>query len=318
MPLMSTRSTWLLSALVVALASGCATGSSVTKGDDEEGESSGSEGSGESSSSEEEAGSGSKISIPYKNVPDAIIENTIAAKQSHRNVNNARKALCENHESDDVIFYHLTISKHWHYYWLCSENKAHRVSTKTGQKRLNKWIADFKRQAGVQSRECTAGDSQRKCLTGTHDSGIQGVAYCDGRVVLTFPDGDRRTMSFDSQARAGSVAADNPPGDDGGDTSTATCPPCPTCPAVRGARCPDCPPPTPCPPPRACPACPACPVCNCKPKEVEAGKAGFTQGVKKACARICQMIYNKCRSLNPNTSLCYQVSDYCANECSKP
>jgi hypothetical protein len=37
--------------------------------------------------------------------------------------------------------------------------------------------------------------------------------------------------------------------------------------------------------------------------------------VDKACKRICDLVYKRCRSINPNTALCYQLSEYCAVEC---
>jgi hypothetical protein len=39
--------------------------------------------------------------------------------------------------------------------------------------------------------------------------------------------------------------------------------------------------------------------------------------VEKACRKICQDIYNKCRSINPQTAMCYQLSEYCATTCGK-
>ena len=50
---------------------------------------------------------------------------------------------------------------------------------------------------------------------------------------------------------------------------------------------------------------------------MNAGKAGFKQGIDKACKRICDMIYKKCRSVDPKTAMCYTLSEYCATECAK-
>jgi len=49
----------------------------------------------------------------------------------------------------------------------------------------------------------------------------------------------------------------------------------------------------------------------------KAGKMGFDQGVAKACARICKMIYDECRRLNPKTAMCHMLSEFCASRCSK-
>jgi hypothetical protein len=294
--------------LLLLTLGGCPATQSGSTRDDDEGGDKGSAGS-EGGAAGDDDDDGTKVRIPYRKVPDAIVENSNGTRP-RRDVARTRELLCEGRDTEDKIFYQLVISKHWYYYWLCSEPKARRVSTKVGSKRLNKWINDFKTQAGMMSRDCEPG-SANKCITGTHESGIQASAYCDGRIVLNFPDGEKKTLSFKTQASGGSEGKIE--GGDEGDRSTATCPPCPTCPTVRG-RCPDCPAPTPCPPPRTCPVCPAC---DCRTKEVDAGKKGFAQGVKKACARICNLMYNKCRSINPGTAMCHMLAEYCSTDCSK-
>jgi hypothetical protein len=293
--------------LLLLVVGGCpATQSGSTRDDDEGGEKGESGSEGGAADDEEDT---TKVHIPYKKVPNAIIENS-TGKGPRRDVARTREQLCEGRDTEDKIFYQVIFSKNWYYYWLCSEPKARRASTKSGAKGLNGWINGFKRQAAIHARACEAG-SANKCFAGSHESGIQSSAYCDGRVVLAFPDGDTKLLRFKTPASGGSEGKVD--GGDEGDTSTATCPPCPTCPSVRG-RCADCPAPTPCPPPRACPVCAAC---DCRAKEADAGKKGFAQGVKKACARICNLIYNKCRSINPGTAMCHMLAEYCSTDCSK-
>jgi len=71
---------------------------------------------------------------------------------------------------------------------------------------------------------------------------------------------------------------------------------------------------------KACAPCPKpapCPTINCE----NAARTAFEQGEKKgkqhACQGICQVVYHKCREINPNTALCYQVSEFCAETCGK-
>ena len=253
----------------------------------------------------------SAVKVRHKELPDAIRENSDGGRARH-DARKLRQALCEGYQDQPKIFYHLIVSTHWHYYWICSDDRPHRVSSRKGKKSLETWLRGFKKQATVQSQDCSGG--ARKALTGNHESGIQAVAYCDGRIVLSFPDGGQTQTNFRSQARVSDTTPDDgstspPPTDDG--TVTAHCPPCPTPSTVRG-RCPDCPVCAACPPPKACPPPPPC---NCQPAALDAGKKAFRQGVDRACKRICDLIYKKCRSINPNTALCYQLSEYCATEC---
>jgi hypothetical protein len=266
----------------------------------------------------------STVKVRHKELADAIRENSDGGRGRH-DARKLRQALCEGYQDQPKIFYHLVVSAHWHYYWICSDDKPHRVSSKRGKKNLETWLRGFKKQATVQSQDCSSGG--RKALTGNHESGIQAVAYCDGRIVLSFPDGGQTQTNFRSQARGDTGGGGDDPGvtpqpppDDSG-TQTAHCPPCPACPSCgnRG-RCPDCPVCAACPPPKMCPppkVCPTCPPPNCQPAAMEAGKKAFRQGVDRACKRICTLIYQKCRSINPNTALCYQLSEYCAGECAK-
>jgi hypothetical protein len=300
------------------------------RGDDDSSDDSGDKGGGDSSSDD---GDTASVKIRHKELPDAIRENSDGGRPRHDPVK-LRQALCEGYQDQPKIFYHLTVSTHWHYYWICSEERPYRVSTKRGSKNLESWLRGFKKQASVQSQDCSG--SHSKALNGNHESGIQAVAHCDGRIVLSFPDGGQTQTKYRTQAgrnpepdEPGGARTD--PVDDG--TTTAHCPPCPACP--RGRECPvcescppqrvcptrrACPQPPPCPPPPACPpprVCPPPPPCNCQPAAVEAGKKAFRQGVDRACKRICDMVYKKCRSINPNTALCYQVTEYCAVECPK-
>jgi hypothetical protein len=303
---------WLLLLLVVALA--CpATQSGSTRSRSSDDESEEKEGDADKESSpkdDEDSDDGGKVRISHKTLPDAVVE-TSSNGRPRKDLNKMRRIICEGHEDAPKIFYHVIVSTHWHYYWLCSDNQTHRVSTKTGAQSLRKWIKGFQREAGVMSRDCPQGSS-KKHLTGTHESGIHAIAFCDGRITLTYPDGEKKTIRFSSQA---SETPDATGGDDGDSRSPEPTPPsvgrCPPCPAAKARPCPECPPPPACPPPKECP------VCDCRNKELAAGQKGFKQGIDKACAKICQLIYQKCRSINPNTALCYQVSEFCAASCGK-
>jgi hypothetical protein len=50
---------------------------------------------------------------------------------------------------------------------------------------------------------------------------------------------------------------------------------------------------------------------------IEAARKGFYQGVGKACARICRMTYEKCRSIDPKTAMCHMLQEYCTKNCTK-
>lgn len=252
----------------------------------------------------------SAVAVAYSQLPDAVVEQSDTGIPN-QNVDRLRPILCEGRTGEPVIFYRLIVSTHWHYYWLCSDTKARRASSRYGAQHIRRWLRGFKREARLKSQACQ-GAVGTPVLRGTHESGVRATAYCDGRLVLVFPDGGKTTKTFSSQGYSS-------PGTVGG--SAASCPPCPACPQLGAGGAVNCPPQRPCPPPRACPACPPqkpCPACDCTVKMKDAGKKGFWQGVKKSCARICQMIYTECRRINPKTAMCHMLQEYCDTHCSKP
>ena len=110
--------------------------------------------------------------------------------------------MCEGREDDRVIFYKLKVSRHWHYFWLCSETKGRRASSKVGAKRVQTWLRGFKRQASSLSAGCNSG-SRKPVLRGTHESGIRATAHCDRQIILRFPDGGQGVRSFSSSGGSG-------------------------------------------------------------------------------------------------------------------
>jgi hypothetical protein len=263
---------------------------------------------GEEEDDEEDEDDGdAKVRIRYKRLPDAVIQSSTTGR-ARKNIRKLRRLVCEGREDDRVIFYKLKVSRHWHYFWLCSETKGRRASSKVGAKRVQKWLRGFKRQASSLSAGCNNG-SRKPVLRGTHESGIRATAHCDGQIILRFPDGGQGVRSFSSSGGGGGGGSYS--GGGGENSGDCACPKCPTCPQV-GRSCPDCPTPRPCP---RCPPPKQCPKLDCSKQKLEAGRKGFGQGVRKACSRICKLIYGKCRKINPNTALCHQVSEYCAVTC---
>ena len=256
--------------------------------------------------------SNTPVLVNLQRLPDAVVE-TSTSGVPRNNVINLRRIYCEERAGDPVIFFQLVVSTHWHYYWICSDRRPHRASTPEGASRLRKWLVGFRMQASTESAGCSSG-RHSPILQGTHESGTRAVAYCDGKLVLNFPDGGHSNKTFNSMVRGGGYQQ---PASSGG-----TCPSCPPqrrCPTAGARKCPDCPP---CPPQRVCPPCrcpkpPPCPKLDCTKQQLAAGRKGFGQGVRKACKRICTKIYKFCRKLNPKTSLCYQTSEYCAKNCAK-
>jgi hypothetical protein len=259
-------------------------------------------------------GDDSAVNVTFEQLPDAVVERNDAGIP-RQNVVRLRQILCEGRPGEAIIFYRLIVSTHWHYYWLCSDNRARRASSRYGANHIRNWLKGFRRQAATLSGGCSAA-SKKAVLRGTHESGVRATAYCNGQIVLRFPDGGKTIKSYSSQGYAsGGSAAPTAPTYGG---SAESCPPCPVCPrggGVRGAG--DCPQPRPCPPPRECPPPKQCPACDCKKQMIDAGKKGFFQGVGKACARICMMIYNECRRLNPKTAMCHMLQEFCNKRCTK-
>ncbi len=267
-----------------------------------------------------ETADGQGVRLKHESLREAVQEESPDGRP-RRHVEKLREALCEGREREPKIFYHIVVSTHWHYYWICSDPRPHKASSPWGAKQLRVWLEGFERQARIMARDCPPG-SAKHLLKGTHDSGILSNGFCDGRIVLSYPDGDERTVRFAEATSAVSMPSPEPPGAVGRpppppDPGSRLCPPCAGCPPSRCRPPPPCPACAACPPPRTCPAPPPCPACDCSKPALAAGQKAFRQGVDKACKRVCDLIYKKCRSINPNTALCYQVSEYCAVECPK-
>lgn len=270
--------------------------------------------------SDDEAGFGdpgdTEVQIPFQRLADAVIERNVTGVP-RSDANKLRRVFCEERSNEPVIFYHLIVSNHWHYLWLCSSDQPRRISSPFGASRLKRWLRGFTNQAVSNSAGC-AGATHSIILRGNHESGIRAVATCDGQIVLTFPDSGRSVQAFTPQGGGGSYAA---PVSGGGDTGT--CPECPVCPTEGSGRCPECPtqracpPQRSCPPQRECPPPPKCPACDCRDKVLTAGQEGFRQGMAKACKKVCTEIYTKCRSIDPKTAMCHMISEHCAETCGK-
>ncbi|MCB9557533.1 MAG: hypothetical protein H6707_15605 [Deltaproteobacteria bacterium] len=236
------------------------------------------------------------VLISAKRLRDAVVE-TNASGRPGENLERLRYRLCEDREDDAVIFYQLVVSSDWHYYWLCNDKQARRVATAKGNRLLRSWVKRITVLAEQRVADCD--DAEQTLFSRVHASGTRAQASCDGRLVLSFPDGGRRTLSFQAKR------------------AEEQCKPCPRCEAAACPKPQACPPPTTCPAPTTCPPATPCPACDCKGVLQNAGTKAFWQGVDKACRRICTLVYKKCRGIDPNTALCYQLSEYCAQNCAK-
>ena len=262
-------------------------------------------------------GSTTPVLVNLQRLSDAVVE-TSTSGVPRTNVARLRRIYCEERSGDPVIFFQLVVSTHWHYYWICSDRRPHRASTPEGVSRLRKWLIGFRMQAANESAGCS-GARHTPILQGTHESGTRSVAYCDGQLVLHFPDGGQSKKIFQTRAGGGSYRPTP-----GGYTpsSGGTCPACPAqrrCPSPGAMECPECPRCKTCPQCR-CPKplpCPKCPPPDCTKQTLAAGRKGFIQGVRKACKRICHKIYGKCRSINPKTAMCHMLQEYCMANCAK-
>lgn len=293
-------------ALCGVLCAGCAQGSKNRRSDDPGGDGS------------------APVLIDARRLPDAVVQRSRRGERRH-DLRELRTAFCEGREDDPVIFYQLVVSRHWHYYWLCSESEARRAATREGAERLREWIREVRGRATDERDRCAPQSTERMFRT-RHESGLRVSAYCDGALILIYPDGGRMKLSLGgSRQTAGGGASTggtrtpparhsssgSPSGGGGGRVSSSggggRCPPCPR--SSSGGR-PKCPPPKLCP---ACKKCESCPAKNSKAACAEYGRGAFWQGVKKACRAICTNLYKRCRKLNPKTSMCYQLSEYCAS-----
>ena len=255
-------------------------------------------------------GGNDQVHIAFQHLPDAVVEHS-SSGVPRNDPAHLRTIFCQSRGADQIIFYHLIVSRHWHYLWLCSEQRPRRISSSWGGSRLKRWLRAFKNSAVNNSAGCSS-PSHAVILRGNHESGIRASAHCDGQIGLTFPDGGRSSLAFQ-----GSTAVVG----GGGYQAPAPAGTCPVCQPCRDSSPRSCPatrcPVTRCPPSPTCPPRRACPAKDCRKEILSAGQKGFRQGVTKACRSICQEIYKKCRSINPKTALCHMVSEHCAEKCGK-
>ena len=248
-----------------------------------------------------------QVQIPYPRLPDAVVEHS-SSGVPRNDPAHLRSIFCQARGADQIIFYHLVVSRHWHYLWLCSEQRPRRISSTWGANRLKRWLRTFKNQAISNSAGCGS-PTQVVILRGSHESGIRAVAHCDGQIGLTFPGGGRSSLAFQ-----GSTAVVSPGGGYRQPApSQGSCPVCRPCRTTSRQQCPACR----CPPQRRCPPQKECPPKDCRQEIMAAGQKGFKQGVVKACRGVCQEIYNKCRSIDPKTAMCHMISEHCAEKCGK-
>lgn len=252
-------------------------------------------------------GGNAQVQIPFQHLPDAVVENS-SSGVPRNDPAHLRSIFCQARSADQIIFYHLIVSRHWHYLWLCSEQRPRRISSGWGGSRLKRWLRAFKNSAVSNSAGCGS-PSHTVILRGPHESGIRAEAYCDGQIGLTFPDGGRSSLAFQGSTAVVSGGGYQAPVQARG----GTCPVCQPCRKSSPQRCPV----TRCPPRPTCPPRRVCPPKDCRREILAAGQKGFKQGVTKACRSVCQEIYKKCRSINPKTALCHMVSEHCAEKCGK-
>ena len=253
-------------------------------------------------------GGDAQVQIPYQHLPDAVVENS-SSGVPRNDPAHLNSIFCQARGADPIIYYHLIVSRHWHYLWLCSEQRPRRISSTWGSSRLKRWVRAFKNQAVSNSAGCSS-PTHTVILRESHESGIRAVAYCDGQIGLTFPDGGRSSLAFSGST---AVVQSGGGGYQAPASSHGSCPVCQPCRATSRTRCPTCR----CPPRPKCPPRQACPPKDCRREILAAGQKGFKQGVTKACRGVCQEIYNKCRTINPKTALCHMVSEHCAEKCGK-
>lgn len=224
-----------------------------------------------------------------------------------------RDTACRGRRNQALIFYQMVVSKQWHYYWLCSELNPRRASTREGGQSLRRFVDALTGRAQTESASCASG-ARRKLFGEKHESGIRANAYCDGKIVLTYPDGGRSERQFSLQQAASAVGS---------------CPSCPSVPSVPPCQpcrastreCPAC---AQCPPARVCPSAPRCPAPrSCPPQKPRAtadcrsyGQAAFGQGVRKACSAFCPLMYKRCRRvMGKQSAICHQLQEYCEAKC---
>jgi hypothetical protein len=228
------------------------------------------------------------VLIDARRLPEAVVQRVGLRNlqpPAPADIDEMREALCGGLE-DRLIFYQLVVSRHWHYYWLCSQDDAVRAMTPDGDRMLRAWLVHMQRRTLKLQRRCPA-SSTRRMFSERHASGTTGRAYCDGVVMLFFPDGGEKSF----EAHRGPLTA-----------------------TVRQPGSPRREPKLPGPPPGTAPAAgrQSCAEPNTTAACREFGQKAFWQGVQRACSRICPAIFRRCRKLAPGNALCHQLSEHCA------
>ncbi|MFH1131446.1 MAG: hypothetical protein V1754_08930 [Pseudomonadota bacterium] len=228
-------------------------------------------------------------------LPKAVVEVSRTGK-ARADIEDLRNTLCSGHRNEPVVFYQLVVGRRWHYYWLCSGTGALRAATASGNRELKGWVEQIKNRASNESAGCSR-DSRGRLFEIQHRSGIRAEAYCEGRLELYFPDGERMARRFKSQARQSQENKTNARSKKQNN---------------RGVR---------------CPPCPAQGSCSKRERRGsgvkgddvdcrEYGQAAFTQGVRKACTMFCPRMYKKCRStMGRQSAICHQLTEYCEEKC---
>lgn len=229
------------------------------------------------------------VLIDARRLPEAVVHrvglgNLEVPKAA--DIDEMREALCGGLE-DRVIFYQLVISRHWHYYWLCSQDEPVRAMTPQGDQMLRIWLLQVQRRTLGDLPRCARGSTNR-IFSQQHASGVTARAYCDGVVILLFPDGGEKT--FEAHRGPLSATARTQARDPRGPTNPEPARPTATTP----------------------PGAPACARDNTVAACREFGERAFWQGVGQACAKICPALFTKCRALAPGSDICHKLSEHCA------
>lgn len=272
----------------------------------------------ESEEEGDETGKALPVLIDADRAVDAVVESNRTGRP-RTDIEELREMLCEGRGAEPIIFYQLIVSRHWHYYWLCSSRIPLRAATTKGTQQLAKWLDRMDHQAKLQSAECVT-KNQRSLFSMRHESGIRATAQCNGRIILRFPDGEKKTRFFVSNVEEGK----SPPKDavDEETVSQQQCPACPLCPTCPRAE--GCPLSPPCPVQQECPLCPKClPQKDCPKMQSSPdldcrsfGQAAFAQGVRKACDFFCPQMYKKCRkTMGQQSAICHQLTEFCSQTC---
>lgn len=229
------------------------------------------------------------VLIDASRLPEAVVQRVglhDMQRPAAADIDEMREAICGGLE-DRLIFYQLVVSRHWHYYWLCSQEEPVRAMTPVGDRMLRAWLVHLQRRTLALERRCPRG-STRRIFSEKHASGTTARAYCDGVVMLFFPDGGEKSFEASKGHMTAKVRRKGAPRREAGApvSSGASAGR-----ATGAARCAQ---------PNTLAAC------------REFGEKAFWQGIRKACAKICPAVFQHCRKLSPGNEICHQLSEYCA------